>query len=471
MMITASSEFVQLCRTQLSLTASLGASLSVVYLAEAWVDEEQKKLIPIATYPETSLEDLQLPGVMPLPETLMPTLPRLLTPELEAKTSILLTSEEINDFSKTETDGDKPMEEAASWQQRCQTVLPLIQEEVVLGFLVTGRHDRPWNPDEYRQLQAIAHTLAIACILDQRGQWWQQQLGRQQHLQAQQADTLHNIFHQLKSPLTAVRTFGKLLLKRLLPEDKNYPIANSILRESDRIQELLQQADQTLESTDSPLSLPLTVDSVSISTPPSAEIISPSSALALLPACNQLEPLDLYEVLSPLILSTQAIAEERQLQCQVDLPPKLPPIQGNSKALREVLSNLLDNALKYTPPGGKLWIRVRLNKPTKKRKSQPPQIGIGISDTGPGIPPEDLEHLFERHYRGVQGNSEIPGTGLGLAIAKVLIEQMHGEIQVFSPVHPAWVSEDNVSPPEDPRGTTFIVWLQVVTPDGELNVI
>lgn len=468
-MLTASSEFIQLCRTQLSLTASLGASLSVVYLAEAWVDEEQKKLIPIAAYPETSLDDLKSPGLMSLPQTLTPTLPGVLTTEQERTAPILLPSVEINHCVETEENEDQPLEAETCWQKQSQTVLPLIQEEVVLGFLVTGRQDRPWNPEEYNQLQEIAHTLALACILDQRSQWFQQQFRQQQHLQAQQADTLHNIFHQIKSPLTAVRTFGKLLLKRLLPEDKSYPIANSILRESDRIQELLQQADQTLDHTEPPLNLPLTVDSVLIATSPGKDVTTSSSVLTLLPASDQLEPIHLSEVLQPLILSTQAIAEERQLQCQVDLPAKLPAISGNRKALREVLSNLLDNALKYTPLGGKLNIRVRLKKPNQKRQSQRIQVGIGISDTGPGIPPEDLTHLFERHYRGVQERSEIPGTGLGLAIAKALIEQMHGEIQVFSPVHPAWVSKEMISSSELPRGTTFIVWLEGVTPDQQLN--
>lgn len=99
------------------------------------------------------------------------------------------------------------------------------------------------------------------------------------------------------------------------------------------------------------------------------------------------------------------------------------------------------------------------------------QVGIGISDTGPGIPPEDLEHLFERHYRGVQVNSEIPGTGLGLAIAKAFVQQMQGEIQVFSPVHPAWVSEDRACTDNTSPGTTFIVWVRVAIPDQELNLI
>jgi len=92
-----------------------------------------------------------------------------------------------------------------------------------------------------------------------------------------------------------------------------------------------------------------------------------------------------------------------------------------------VFSNLIDNALKYTP-SGKIYIQAGLEQSHLQ--------GIAISDTGPGIPPEDLEHIFE-HYRGVQSSSEIPGTGLGLAIAN-LIEQMQGEIQVFS--LPRWLS-------------------------------
>ena len=126
-MLTASSEFVQLCRTQLSLTASLGASLSVVYLAEAWVDEEHQKLIPIATYPET--EDLDISGLMRFPGMLTPTIPRLLTTEEITKTRILLPAVDLNDFIEAETQGEQPLEEEGSWQQRSQTVLPLPKRE------------------------------------------------------------------------------------------------------------------------------------------------------------------------------------------------------------------------------------------------------------------------------------------------------------------------------------------------------
>jgi signal transduction histidine kinase len=125
----------------------------------------------------------------------------------------------------------------------------------------------------------------------------------------------------------------------------------------------------------------------------------------------------------------------------------LPQVRANPKELREVLSNLIDNALKYTPAGGKIYIQSGLEQDRMQ--------GIAISDTGMGIPPQDLEHMFERHYRGEKADSEIPGTGLGLAIAKELIEQMQGKIQVFSPAQ--WHPDSNIG-----GGTTVIIWLKMI---------
>jgi signal transduction histidine kinase len=88
-------------------------------------------------------------------------------------------------------------------------------------------------------------------------------------------------------------------------------------------------------------------------------------------------------------------------------------------------------------------------------------VGIAITDTGHGIPPQDLEHLFERRYRGIQANTGIPGSGLGLAIAKALIEQMQGQIEVFSPAQSPWMQPplDEEIRQESTQGTTFVVWL------------
>ncbi|NER50706.1 MAG: sensor histidine kinase, partial [Symploca sp. SIO1A3] len=137
-------------------------------------------------------------------------------------------------------------------------------------------------------------------------------------------------------------------------------------------------------------------------------------------------------------------------------------------------------ALKYTPPGGKIDLRVGINSkqgiypenyPILHSLSHPlsinEAIAITISDNGPGISSQDLEHLFERHYRGVQASSTIPGTGLGLAIAKELVEQMQGKIEVFSPAQEFWAKQttdfvNNYEQNIQGRGTTFIVWLPTV---------
>jgi signal transduction histidine kinase len=167
------------------------------------------------------------------------------------------------------------------------------------------------------------------------------------------------------------------------------------------------------------------------------------------------------EVLKPLLISAEAIASERHLKLLAEIPADLPPVSANDRALREVLSNLIDNALKYTPAGCQIYIKVRYTAAEGDRAgySQLPAIAVAVSDTGAGIPPLDLEHLFERHYRGEKAQTEIPGTGLGLAIARDLVRQMQGEIEVFSPVNPEWLPSRETHLYSTDRGTTFVVWL------------
>lgn len=426
MLMSASSEFVTLCRSQVALlTQGLGAALSIVYLTEELVEggNEQTKLIPLVTYPETAVAWEGF-DVAVLPEKTSSNFPRLLTEtalkndpkELDESESCLLPSRQI--------------------------VLPLIHEGVLMGLLMTAREDRAWNEQEHSEIERIAQTLAIARLLDQRREWFEQQLSQQQRLQAKQRDLLDNLLHQFRNPLTALRTFGKLLFKRLTPGDANRAVADNIVRESDRLSELLQQFDRVID---------LTTEDLELQTPllPTTLFIEPiqvtTAQLPLLPAVEKTELCSVTDVLEPLLMSARAIAAERNLNLHADIPAKLPLVRGDAKALREVLSNLIDNALKYTPTGGQIYIQAG--------KQQDHFQGIAISDNGPGIPSGDLEHIFERHYRGVQGNSEIPGTGLGLAIAQELIEQMQGKIEVFSP---AQLNTDSV---RGGLGTTFIIWL------------
>ena len=462
MFIPASSEFVAVCKSQVAvLTQALGAALSAVYLTEELVEGAGAKLIPVVVYPEATVvwEDEETDLVLPEQIGKIDTIPRL----LKAAPRPL---PQASDYDQSVGSTPPEWEENFLRRQR-QVVLPLMHEGVVMGLLVTGREDRPWNENEKATIERIARTLTIAYIMDQRRSWSEQQLTQQRLLDAQQRDHLDDLLHQFRNPLTALRTFGKLLFKRLRPGDKNHEVASSIVRESDRLQELLQEFDACLDMNEEALA-PLALKAVPVaeaSQQPdnNSQIETDTEGLPLLPGNRlTLESFSVADVLEPLIVSASAIAQERNLELQAEISTDLLLVKGSPKALREVLSNLIDNALKYTPAGGQIDIRVG----ETRRTPQGEKIGIAISDTGPGIPPQDLEHLFERHYRGVQASTAIPGSGLGLAIAKELIEQMQGEIEVFSPsqsVGSKQNSEAAIGNVQDNvrRGTTFVVWLLV----------
>ena len=412
MIVSASSEFVALCREQLTLLAtSLGASLSVVYLtqelAEVPPHKGEAELIAVAVYPDNAVVGLEH-------QIALPSVNRyLLSPSDE-----VISSQTNEDFSSETQENNQEYLMGSD-----QIVLPLIHDSVMMGLLVTGREDRAWKESERTQVESVAQSLAIACIMDRRRAWLASQLHQHQIMQEKQLDLMDNLLHQFRNPLTALRTFGKLLTKRLRPKDVNREVALSIVRESDRLKELLQKFDEAIDLT--------TEDLLPVKLPAQREVeleatVEESSPLLLLNGAEkEVVEFNINEVLQPLLISAKAIAKERDLKLITEIENNLSLVQGNPQALREVLSNIVDNALKYTPPGGKNII--------ESIKEKANLVGIAISDNGPGIPQQDLEHLGERGYRGVQAQTEIPGTGLGLAIAKQLIEQMQGEMEVFSP--------------------------------------
>ena len=104
----------------------------------------------------------------------------------------------------------------------------------------------------------------------------------------------------------------------------------------------------------------------------------------------------------------------------------MPPVRGDRNRLAEVLLNLLDNAVQYTPPGGQVTVRARAVEGA---------VQITVSDNGIGIPQADQERIFERFYRvDVARSREVGGTGLGLSIAKHIVEAHGGQLWVESTV-------------------------------------
>jgi two-component system phosphate regulon sensor histidine kinase PhoR len=130
-------------------------------------------------------------------------------------------------------------------------------------------------------------------------------------------------------------------------------------------------------------------------------------------------------------------AEKKGVRLTAELAPDASAIEGDPRALEHVLSNLVDNAVKYCPPGTRVLV-------TASRLDEE-RVRLVVSDTGPGIPAEHLPRVFERFYRVDAGRSrELGGTGLGLSIVKHMVEAMRGKVAVESEVG---------------RGSTFTVIL------------
>jgi two-component system OmpR family sensor kinase/two-component system sensor histidine kinase BaeS len=126
-------------------------------------------------------------------------------------------------------------------------------------------------------------------------------------------------------------------------------------------------------------------------------------------------------------------AADRGVTLALDLPSELPKVRADQRRIAQVLGNLLTNALRHTPSGGCVTLSAAVAPPRAGRAGEG-VIKVTVTDTGPGVPPEDLPYIFERFWRGEKSRSRAGGgAGLGLAIAKHLVQAHGGEIGVESP--------------------------------------
>ncbi len=132
------------------------------------------------------------------------------------------------------------------------------------------------------------------------------------------------------------------------------------------------------------------------------------------------EPIDIAELVQQ-VAETAFLSREDAPNLHIDMPKLLPKVQLDRKRIRQVIANLLSNAIRYTPADGDVYIHVRRTNG---------RIEMSVSDTGPGIKPEDLRHLFERFYRADPARGRSAGSGLGLAIVKQWVEAHNGTIEV-----------------------------------------
>ncbi|NJD58530.1 MAG: hypothetical protein C3F13_17250 [Anaerolineales bacterium] len=148
----------------------------------------------------------------------------------------------------------------------------------------------------------------------------------------------------------------------------------------------------------------------------------------------QLVEIQMKDILVETISSLEYQSSEKMLEVVLSAPEELPVIMGNPLHLQRMVSNLIENAIKFTPPMGKIDVRCRV---------EANQLILEVADTGPGIPLQDQPHIFDKFYRGSNLAQLTTGTGLGLSIVKSIVERHCGRV---------WLESS-------PNGTTFTVIL------------
>ena len=198
--------------------------------------------------------------------------------------------------------------------------------------------------------------------------------------------------HDLKAPLTAIQGFLWVMLGGFSGEltDKQ---RNMLERSTRRINELLN----------------LISDLLDIPRIETGQIV------------QEMKEISLREVVKRSLDEQRNLAKERGIKLKVELPQSLPKIRGSSPRLQQVITNLVGNAISYTPEG---MVTVRVTEHKK-------DVQVEVIDTGIGIPPEDLPRVFDDFFRA--SNVEIKGTGLGLSITKRIVEAHGGRIWCESP--------------------------------------
>ena len=212
-----------------------------------------------------------------------------------------------------------------------------------------------------------------------------------QDLEQSRRDLLANVSHELKTPITAIRAHLENLLDGV--EQPDPATLQVMLTQTERLGRLIEQL-------------------LELSRLESGE-------LPLLREETPLAPL-VTQVLSEI----EVARSDRGVAVDSQLPTDLPPVDADRERVHQVLFNLVDNAVRFTPAGGAVTVSAHAFNGS---------VEIRVADTGVGIPPEHLPRLFERFYRADPSRSrEDGGTGIGLAIARSVVEAHGGHIKAES---------------------------------------
>lgn len=283
-------------------------------------------------------------------------------------------------------------------------LMPVQCGEQFYGALGFGdcRENRTWQADETRLLEAVARQLGLVLEnthlfreTQQRAEELATALTQLEEMDHLKDAFIQNVSHELRSPLALIRGYAEMLDAGEIgevPADQKKPVA-IIARRARMLSDLVKDITLILE----------------------AEVSPPEP-----------QPIPLDELAQNAVEDFQVEIEQAELTLEAEIEPDLPPVSGDPTYMRRVLDNLIGNAVKFTPAGGKITVSLRRDGGT---------VALAVRDTGVGVPADKLERIFDRFYQ-VDGSARrrYGGVGLGLALVKEIVDAYGGRVTVESEV-------------------------------------
>ena len=212
-----------------------------------------------------------------------------------------------------------------------------------------------------------------------------------QDMMQRKSDFLTVVAHELRTPLTAIKGYGHFMRMGTLQGENLNRAVQAIVNNTDAIVRLINNILFLQE----------------------LELIPPT-----------FEPVDIPTLINAILTTLRPSAARSGLTFQLDLQPDLPVVPADLDGMTQAIGALIDNAVKFSPDGGKIIIAAQ---------AEDGQLRVSVQDPGVGIPPEQLYHIFDRyHHLEATGEHLFGGVGLGLPIARQVVEQHNGRISVIS---------------------------------------
>ncbi len=260
--------------------------------------------------------------------------------------------------------------------------VPLAHRDKPIGVLqALNKRAGAFNDDDVATLKTLASQAAIAIVNARL---------------FQQSDLISEMVHELRTPLGAIMATSHLLQRANLPEAKRTELVRTIQRETERL-------------------TTMTTDFLDMARLESGRMRF------------KREPFDLPELIHESVDVVRPQAAARGITLHAEVAPELTTLVSDRGKLKQVLLNLLTNAVKYNHEHGRVTVAAVLTPDGQLAR-------VSVTDTGKGIPPEAMKNMFQKFFRVPDSEGYASGTGLGLAVAKKIVEVLGGEMRVESEV-------------------------------------